>query len=232
MNEMRKQILLAAALISPVMLGTGVSAASTTADSTPVTANFTVSNIDNNNPNPPAPVDPSNPGTQPNPGNKPLNPTGTFGLAYIPFQFDFGTTTLTGSSSVHTTAVLPQGKSFNVGVKDTTHTTRGWILTASLSGQLTTYGAELQTSTSVAKVNDGNGQLNALPSNGMITVPQNVKITSQSTPIMTGNKNHVFSGTYDLNLGDVSLNIPDASKVQAGNATGTVNWNLAQTPQP
>lgn len=235
---MKKQALLAAvALVAPVMLGTGVSAATNSSQAassgsqpnTPVTANFTVSNTDNTNPTPPSPA-PTNPGATPNPGNKPLNPTSTFAVSYLPSQFDFGSVTLTGKTSLNVQATSQGNKTFNVGIKNTTHKNTGWTLTAQLTGALASYGAKVTTTTSASSATvNNNGTLTALPA-GMITVPQNAQITSTSSPIMTGNDGHVFAGTYDLNLGNVSLNIPDTTKVPAGQATGQVNWNLTQTP--
>lgn len=233
---MKKQALLAAvALVAPVMLGTGVSAATTsTSNDTQVNANFTVSNTDNTNPTPPGgSVNPSQPNKPANPGNTQLNPTSTFALSYIPYQFDFGTTDLTGKSSVDVNATPQSGKTFNVGVKNTTHTTQGWTLSAQLKGALATYGAKVKTTVSAnsSKVNN-NGTLQALPTSNMITVNNNAQISSVSSTIMTGNRGNVFAGTYDLNLGTVSLNIPDTSKVPSGAAAGSITWNLAQTPQP
>ncbi|EON3045121.1 WxL domain-containing protein [Enterococcus hirae] len=232
---MKKTTLLAvAALLAPTMLSTGVSAATTpTQNDTQVNAQFTVSSTDTTNPTPPGgSVDPSEPNKPSNPGNSALNPTSTFALSYIPYQFDFGTTDLTGKSSIEVPATPQSGKSFNVGVKNTTHTTQGWTLSASLTGDLATYGAQVKTtvSASSAKVNN-NGVLEELPTNNMITVKDNAEISSTDNVIMTGNDGNVFAGTYDLNLGNVSLNIPDTSKVPSGDATGTITWNLAQTPQ-
>lgn len=237
---MKKQALLAAvALVAPVMLGTGVSAATTNANTTPaaqtttpVISNFTVSSTDTNNPTPPSPTTPPTPGTpsSPNPGNVPLNPNGTFGLAYLPAQFNFGSTELTGKTAVSATAQPQAGKTFNVGVKNTTHTTNGWTLNASLQGELTNYGAHIKITNAEAKLNDG-GNLTSLPNTNMINVNSNIDINSTSSNIMTGNAGvGVFSGTYDLKLGNVSLEIPNASVVPAGDASGTVNWDLQQTP--
>ncbi|EPM6972887.1 WxL domain-containing protein [Enterococcus hirae] len=223
------------------MLGTGVSAATTTANTTPapaaqtttpVISNFTVSSTDTNNPTPPSPTTPTTPGTpsSPNPGNVPLNPNGTFGLAYLPAQFNFGSTELTGKTTVSATAQPQTGKTFNVGVKDTTHTNKGWTLNASLQGELTNYGAHIKITNTEAKLNNG-GNLTSLPNSSMISVNNNIDINSASSNIMTGNANGtVFSGTYDLKLGNVSLEIPNASVVPAGDASGTVNWDLQQTP--
>lgn len=232
---MKKISLLAmAALLAPTMLSTGVSAATTpTSNDTQVNAQFTVSSTDTTNPTPPGgSVDPSQPNKPSNPGNSGLNPTSTFALSYIPYQFDFGTTDLTGKSSIDVTATPQSGKTFNVGVKNTTHTTQGWTLSALLKGDLATYGAKVNTTISAnsSKVNN-NGTLQALPTSNMITVKDNAQITSTSFPIMTGNNGNVFAGTYDLDLGKVSLNIPDASKIPSGTASGTITWNLAQTPQ-
>ncbi|OQO48710.1 hypothetical protein BH736_13070 [Enterococcus hirae] len=60
---------------------------------------------------------------------------------------------------------------------------------------------------------------------------ENAVINSSQQVIMTGNQGNVFSGTYDMDLGTVSLEIPDASRISQGQSTGSITWNLAQTPQ-
>lgn len=233
---MKKQAIFSAvSLLAPLFIGSSVMADTNSSNSanTSVAANFTVSSTDSTNPTPPGGnVDPSNPGEKPNPGNTELNPSGRFALSYIPYQFNFGTTEISGNSPISVAATPASGKTFNVGVKNTTHTSAGWTLSASLTGDLATmYSAEITTTTTQAnaKLNDG-GTLKDLPTSNMITVTPNAKIGATSSTIMTGNKGNVFAGTYDIDLGAINLKIPDASKIPTGNISGNVNWNLVQAP--
>ncbi|EMF0079085.1 WxL domain-containing protein [Enterococcus hirae] len=225
---MKKQALLAAvSLVAPVVIGsTGVFADDT--NTTSVTAQFTVSQ-NNSNPTPPNPSDPDHPDGDTN-TNKPLDPAGNFALAYIPNDMDFGTMEISAQGSLTQQLTLASGQSINVGVKDTQHNTQGWTLTAQLSGDLANVGATIDTQASTAKVYDNQGSLQSLPTGDMIQVNQNVKIGAASQEIMKGIAGNTFSGTYDLNLGTPTLDIPDVSRVNAGSASDTITWNLTQTP--
>ncbi|MGY5220990.1 WxL domain-containing protein [Enterococcus hirae] len=227
---MKKNVLLTVASCVPLLLGSaGVFAdttpTNTTNSSTPVSANFTVSSVDPSNPNPPSPVDPSHPDQG---GNTNLNPNSTFALAYLPSKFDFGTIDLTGKSSLNVQATT-NGKTFNIGVKNTTHNQNAWNLTAKLTGNLVDYGATINTANNVAQLNN-NGNLTALTDTGAITVSNTVNIGGSAINMMSGNAQHTFAGTYDLKLGSVSLNIPDTSKVVSGNTSGSITWNLEKVP--
>lgn len=219
---MKKTFFTALSVCTPFMLG----ATSVFADSssTPVTANFTVSNTDNTNPTPPSPAGPTNPD-----GNNNLNPTTTFAIAYLPSKFNFGDIQLTGNSTINAPAIVSKGNTFNVGVKNTTHTTEGWKLTAALTGDLTNYGATIKTTGNTVKENKS-GTLTNLVNAQSITVNSDATISSTPTDMLTGNSGNTFAGTYDLQLGTVSLNIPDTSTVNAGNSTGSVSWNLSKVP--
>ncbi|EMF0396296.1 hypothetical protein GVK96_13665 [Enterococcus hirae] len=230
---MKKQALVAAfSLVAPMVLGsTGVFADTTlTSSSTSVNANFTLPAVDNDNPTPNNPSGGSGTGSDNN-TNLPLNPDGSFGLAYVPYGLDFGTIELNNSGSMSKNIDLPAGETLNVGVKDTLHNSQGWTLSAQFTGQLANEGATIGTTTNKAQVYDASGHLQDLSNPSMIDVVSNAAINSSQQVIMTGNQGNVFSGTYDMNLGTVSLEIPDASRISQGQATGSITWNLAQTPQ-
>ncbi|MGL9870195.1 WxL domain-containing protein [Enterococcus sp. DIV0691] len=238
---MKKQALLAAvALVAPVMLGTGVSAASTTAPaanansaSTTMSATFTAPTNGGTNPTPPSPTTPG--GNPSQPGNTPLNPTGSFGIAYVPASFNFGSSAISGSGELNVQTTVANGRTYNVGVKNNTHSSDGWTLNANLTGDLAQkYGAKIKTQTTLnsVKVNNGNNSLTNVPTN-TVTNTANYAITANQTPVMQIASNKVLAGTFDLNLGSsVTLNIPDSSTLKAGTYNGTVNWNLATVPTP
>lgn len=230
---MKKQALLAAiSLVAPVMMGsTGVFADTTlTSSTTGVKANFTIPSVDNNNPTPNNPSG-SGSSSDDNNTNLPLNPDGNFGLAYVPYGLDFGTIQLNNTGTMTKSIDLPEGKTLNVGVKDTLHNSQGWSLSAQFTGDLANEGVTIGTTTNKAQVYDATGHLQDLTKTDMINVTPNAKINSSQQVIMEGNKGNVFAGTYDMNLGTVSLEIPDASIISQGQTTGTITWNLAQTPQ-
>ena len=190
------------------------------------------------NPNPAGPdgMKPSDPGYDEKTDNNNLDPEGNFGLAYVPKMFDFGQHELTEEGNFKAS----KKTSFNVGVKDTTYGTTGWKLSATLSElknekQETLAGANLTTtSAAVVKANTNKGGDNAFTASdlkeltgGEVTTSGNVNITTSESPIMLGTKEKIHKSVYDLDLGDVTLNIPDMASVSTGTYSGTVNWNLA-----
>ncbi|EMF0385743.1 WxL domain-containing protein [Enterococcus hirae] len=227
---MKKQALVAAfSLVAPMVLGsTGVFADDLSKANTSVSATFTVPSTNTDNPQPNNPSG-SNPGSTDENTNLPLAPNGNFALAYVPNNVTFGNIQLGTSGSLTTDLQLPKDATLNVGVKDTQHNQEGWTLTASFSGDLATNGVTIKTTTNEAKLND-NGTLKPLSDSSMIQVTPNFEINNSANTIMTGVAGKTFSGTYDLDLGDVSLNIPDVSQISAGQKSGTVMWNLTQTP--
>lgn len=227
---MKKQALVAAfSLVAPMILGsTGVFATSLTESNTDVNAKFTVPDTNTNNPTPNNPS--TGTGTDNN-TNVPLDPDGNFALAYVPYGLDFGTIQLNNNGPMTQNLALQDGQTLNVGVKDTLHNTEGWTLSAQFSGALADEGVTIGTTTSKAQVYNESNSLVDLSDNGMITVTPNATINSQQKVLMQGNQGHNFSGTYDMNLGDVSLQIPDASKVSQGQTSGTITWSLTKAPQ-
>lgn len=235
---MKNRILLTAiTFLAPTMLNTSVFADTSSNQNnatTDVTATFTAP-TNPTNPTPPGEVSPVQPGKPetPNPGNKPLNPQSNFGIAYVPKSFNFGSNAIS-NGSLSVTASPASGKSFDVGVKNETHTTNGWTLSASLKGDLAKYNSTITTKTQEnnVKLNNGTNSMTNVPTSAVTSVGNyQISSTSANTPIMTGVKGQIYSGTFNLNLGDsVTLNIPDTTNLAAGDITGTIDWNLATVP--
>ncbi|EPA8139073.1 TPA: WxL domain-containing protein [Enterococcus faecium] len=221
-------------MMSTTLLGAGsVFAASQDITATPgststnVTATLELPDNGGTNPTPP------NPEPNPeNPGNKPNNPDKAFGIAYQPNIFSIESTKLK-ESGVQVIPIKMPAKSgtFNVGVKDKTRGTKGWTLKAQLTGDIASQpGVSIETKNDSGEVKvNNNGNLEAL-TDQQVVGDKNVSISGTEALIMTGQKGKVHNDVYDYDLGNVSLKIADAKKVQAGTHTGSVNWNLSQTP--
>ncbi|MBO1138249.1 WxL domain-containing protein, partial [Enterococcus faecalis] len=226
-----------ATIIAGMSVMGGATTFATEADSQPssaatdVKAVFTAPETQNPNPVGPDGVKPTDPGYDDKTDNKDLNPEGNFGLAYVPKAFDFGSHELTEEGRFQAT----KKTSFNVGVKDTTYGTTGWKVTATLSdlsnGKQESLAGAFLTTTSASTINvnkNAGGDVAFTPSDltpvsaGEATTAGNVTISSSESPIMSGTKGKIHKSVYDLNLGDVTLNIPDMSKVSTGMYTGTV----------
>ncbi|MCU7701136.1 hypothetical protein OM428_01750 [Enterococcus gallinarum] len=55
-------------------------------------------------------------------------------------------------------------------------------------------------------------------------------VTSEDQTIMYTNGGQFVNGVYDLQLGDVCLQIPDPSRVPDQTFKGNVTWTLTNTP--
>lgn len=235
----------AAALLSTSLLGAVTSFAASDGKEyqpspdktqTPVKATFTLPDdgSDNNKPSNPDTGNPENPDqpTNPeNPGNKPNNPTGPFGIAYQPFLWDAGSNELQDSGEQ---TFKFKGDDFHVGVKDKTRQDFGWKLNASLQwtdDELA--GASITTENTTGTVKN-NVSTEKEPNkyedvNGEVTGASNFEITTSPSTIMTGVKGQLHMGTYDYALTNATLKIMDTTKVQAGDYTGNVNWELSRS---
>ncbi len=223
-------------MMSTTLLGAGsVFAASESTNATPATAETPVQAVlelpdgGGTNPTPPSPVEPEEPE---NPGNKPNDPTGAFGIAYQPNKFEFKATKLneSGTQSI----ALAEGKgnadTFHLGVKDKTRDTKGWSVQAQLTGDITSQrGVTIKmTGSRQVKVNKGNELINA--PEGSATGFENISVGSSAVNVMQGNAGQIHNDVYDWGLGTVTMEIADAGQVQAGSHSGSLNWNLSQTP--
>lgn len=212
-------------------------AANPAATQTEIRAELTASNGDN--PLPPSPVDPDTPVNpdEDKPGNKPNNPEGPFGIAYQPTHFNFGKAELAESGSQEINVTQKPDAGYHVGVKDKTKATRGWTLTAKLSGDIASQpgiSISLGNGTGEVKENsaatDASANLVAAP-DGSVVGQATVDVSNTAQTVMVGNEGFVHSSVYDYELGDVKLKIQDAKKVEAKKYTGTVDWNLAVAEQ-
>ena len=157
------KILGAVALLSTSMLGATTSFAASadyptnpgTAD-TPVKAKFKLPENSGTNPEPSNPTDPD--------GNKLLNPSGPFGIAYVPNEFmtqNFeGDGETLNESGAQTFAF--KNTDARVGVKDKTHTNGGWTLKAKLAWDSTELpGLTITMGTETPQINEGKQQYKA-----------------------------------------------------------------------
>lgn len=223
---MKKLALLSAVAVSSAALLGGASAFAATDSNdatqseTPVTATFNLPDGGGTNPTPPGGGDGDNTDNE---------LTTEWGIAYQPTTFDFGTTKLKESGE----QIIPATKksSFNVGVKDKTRGTKGWTLKASLQWQGDAIEGAKITTTGDGTVNINKGGDVLEPVTDEVTGRSNVEITSGSEAlIMTGSKGVRHNSVYDYDLGDVSLHIADAGKVEGKSYSGKVVWNLTATP--
>ena len=220
-------------MVSTTLLGAGQSFAATTDTSadpastvTDVKASLTLPDNGGDNPNPPSPVDPDNP------GNRPNNPSGTFGIAYQPSIFNFESHALNDSGYQDFTAILPStgDHAFHVGVKDKTRATKGWVLTASLTGDI----ADIPGVT--MSLGNGDGAVKENTSEGLVNAPT-AAVSGESlidltkvggaTKVMSGQDGFMHNSTYDYQLGIPTLKIADTKTVAAKDYTGNVNWDLS-----
>ncbi|HAP3574438.1 TPA: BspA family leucine-rich repeat surface protein [Enterococcus faecalis] len=161
--------------------------------------------------------------------------TGAFeyGVAYIPRQFSFSKTELKDSGSQNIPFV--KNNEFHIGVADKRNKNTQWTLTGQLiwdKGKEIT-GSFIKTTTSgQVKKNINNGTDIFKPSDlvsdgGVMQGISNIVIETEApTMIMKTNNSGIKNGVFDVNLGDVSLEIENTQTIQPGTYTGHVEWNL------
>lgn len=226
-------------LLSTTIIGSGSVFAATTGgassqQNTPVTTTLQAPS----NPANPTPPQPDGPNQGGNSNNSNNNVQGTFGIAYQPKAFSFTTDSLNSNGEQVISVSNPHtGSTYNVGVKDMTHDTRGWTLTAQLNwtGSAIT-GATIETTNTNGSVNKNvntGGDFSAstdLVSTTDATGTANLSINNAAQTVMSGKEGVIHNAVYDYALGNVSLKIPDTSVVAAGQYSGNVDWNLSITP--
>lgn len=229
----------AVALLSTSMLGAATSfaaeagqEASPATATTPVKTKFKVA--DNGGEN----NKPENPGTDDkNPdGNRPLDPKGPFGIAYVPnrlFTENFETGETLNNSGSQEFAF--KNSNVHVGVKDKTHTKGGWTLKAKLAwtGNPLNGAKILATTDNKVQINNSTseGDTSYTPTTQVSTFPS-LTINEADSAIMTGQNlsDSVYNGTYDVKLSDTKLLVPDVSQVEVGEYNGNVTWTLTASP--
>ncbi|ENZ9221839.1 BspA family leucine-rich repeat surface protein [Enterococcus hirae] len=134
--------------------------------------------------------------------------------------------------------IIPFVKSttLNIGIRDQRKLNSNWNLTAQLIGNSSNLppNAYLQIGNSVTTLNTNDGTTyNPILDLKPVKNPvgnSNAKITTTSTPIMSKNSSTELNGVYDLNLGNISLVLPDSQNVAVGNYSATISWNLVTAP--
>lgn len=198
-------------------------------------------------------------GYNPNPPSGDLNSkTGIsssyFGIAYAPNTFDIGSDVKLADTNEEQNIVMEgqtasgdNKQSFHVAVKDKyREDNRGWVLKAKLANPIdqADLGIKIKTSTKENSVkrnmNDGNAafestdlidQVKKAGEEIEVTNNANLEITTVDTDVMKAKKGKFVNGAYDLELPEVKLYIPDASKVEAQTLQTQVVWTLTNAAQ-
>lgn len=195
---------------------------------------------------PKAPTDPDDPTNGLNDEETVTGEDGNLGIAYYPGSFKFQGTLNNSSNLVLTDSgnnTTSSKATYNIGVKDNTHTNNSWTLYATLTwtkGNLPGSTIMLANDTGEVKqnINDGTtpfalSDLVSQTPTQVVTGQSNVSIGSTQVKIMEKADTTIGIGTYDYQLGGLGklkLNIPDAISLKAGDYAGTVTWNLSVTP--
>lgn len=124
-------------------------------------------------------------------------------------------------------------KSNQISVLNTLGTKDSWNLFAELNwkgGGLGSDSRILTTSSGSIKETDLFGKISSIPSE-LIDTKKNLKISTVPSIIMKGTGgNKDFEGVYATDLGSISLEIDDGSKIPSNSYSGSINWNLACIP--
>lgn len=234
-----KTLVSTASVLGATLISSGaVFAASTTSSESNANTPITTTLKAPSNPTNPTPPQPDGPNQNGNSNNNNNDVQGTFGIAYQPKAFSFTTDNLSSSGEQIIPVSNPHaGSPYNVGVKDMTHDTRGWTLTAQLNWTGSAIeGATIETKNTSGSVNKNintGGDFTAstdLGSTTDVTGTSNLSINNAAQTVMQGKQGIIHNAVYDYALGEVSLKIPNTGIVSAGSYSGNVNWNLQVTP--
>lgn len=156
-----------------------------------------------------------------------------YGVAYIPRQFSFSETELKDSGPQSIPFV--KNNEFHIGVSDKRNKNTQWTLTGQLiwnEGQ-SIPGSRIATTTSgqvFKNINNGTDEFKPsdLVSAGEIMQGESNIIldTEAPTMVMKASTSGIKNGVFDVNLGEVSLEIEDTRIIQPGTYNGYVEWNL------
>lgn len=189
-------------------------------------------------------------GYDPNPPSDLNEKTGItnsyLGISYIPQTFDFGSSKLIDDVKEQKVSTTKGEKTYNVGVKDkrrqdnqqwslnVKHTMsidngyRGVSLTVPINGDVK---RNINDGVSDFQKSDLTEQVKKYDKDEVKKAEvDKINVTSTDNTIMHTTGGQFVNGVYDLELGDVTLNIPDASRVPAQEINGTVEWTLSNTP--
>lgn len=201
-----------------------------------------------------------NGGFNPNPPSSELNEKTSvpensyFGIAYKPKSFNIGENVKLADTDEEQFIVMEgqtdeeaEKKSFHVAVKDKTRSTqRGWTLKAKLAESIDQedLGISIRTHTTANSVqrNINNGTdgfdkkhlINQVKKDGAsleVTNEADLVISTSEANVMQAQNGKFVNGAYDLELPQVELHIPDASKVKAQTLNTNVKWTLTNAAQ-
>ncbi|EPM6972902.1 BspA family leucine-rich repeat surface protein [Enterococcus hirae] len=170
--------------------------------------------------------------------NRLLNTQAPLAIVYLPNLFTTGNQPIPLQNSGQQTIPFVKSTTLNIGIRDQRKSNTTWNLTAQLIGNSSNLptDAYLQVgnqATVTLNTNNGttyNPNLDLKPVNNPVG-NSNVKITTTTpTTIMSKNSSTELNGVYDLNLGNISLVLPNSQNVSVGNYSATVSWNLVTAP--
>ncbi|WP_195513962.1 WxL domain-containing protein [Enterococcus sp. 1001283B150225_161107_E12] len=200
-----------------------------------------------------------NGGFNPNPPSGELNEktdisNSYFGIAYKPKTFNIGNEVKLADTNEEQNVVMQgqttsedNNQTFHIAVKDKNRlTNRGWTLNAKLANPIDekNLGISIKSATvkNSVKRNINNGtdvfdskhlieQVKKDNTNIEVTNPENLEITTENVEVMKALQGKFVNGAYDLELPQVELHIPDASKVKAQSLSTNVTWTLTNAAQ-
>jgi len=169
--------------------------------------------------------------------NRVLNTQEPLAIAYLPNVFTTGNQPIPLKNSGQQMVPFVKSSTLNIGIRDQRKSNTAWNLTAQLVGNPSNFPAEayLQVGNQARvtlNINNGttyNPNLDLKPVNSPVE-NSNAKITTTPTTIMSKNSSTELNGVYDLNLGNISLVLPNSQNVAVGNYSTTVSWNLVTAP--
>ncbi|EOS7783797.1 BspA family leucine-rich repeat surface protein [Enterococcus hirae] len=170
--------------------------------------------------------------------NRVLNTQAPLAIAYLPNVFTTGNQPIPLQNEGQQIIPFVKSTTLNIGIRDQRKLNTNWSLNAQLIGNPSNLPADayLQVGSqaiTTLNTNDGtayNPSSDLKPVNNNPVGNPNAKITSTPTTIMSKNSSTELNGVYDLNLGNISLVLPNSQNVAVGNYSATVSWNLVTAP--
>ncbi|EON3045125.1 BspA family leucine-rich repeat surface protein [Enterococcus hirae] len=171
--------------------------------------------------------------------NRTLNTQEPLAIAYLPNVFTTGNQPIPLQNGGQQMVPFVKSTTFNIGIRDQRKSNTTWNLTAQLVGNSSNLPSDayLQVgdqATVTLNINNGtayNPLLDLQPVKNQNPVGNsNAKITTTPTTILSKNSSTELNGVYDLDLGNISLVLPNSQNVAVGNYSATVSWNLVTGP--
>ena len=169
------------------------------------------------------------------PDNQKVNSKGVLGFSYVPTEFDIANAVL--NNNEQQSFPFQKIDSLNVGVRDQTNTNTSWRVCAQLkwgsanipSGAYIQIGKQAKVTQNTNNGSTYNPSINLVSVSNPVGIPSAI-ITTSSTIIMSNNGTTTLNGVYDLDLGNISLVLPEPQKVSVGSYVATVTWSLVTAP--